>query len=92
MDSLLYSCKRDGITSEVMNSINVATFNYVKVCSKQKTPRYLSMTKKYLKDKDLLAIPFDKGIGICLMKKETYEAKMSDLLELDYIKKWIKPR
>ena len=83
MDSLLYRCKRDGITSEVMNSINVATFNYVKVCSKQKTPRYLSMTKKYLKDKDLLAIPFDKGIGICLMKKETYEAKMADLLKLD---------
>ena len=33
MDSLLYSCKRDGIISEVMNSINVATFNYAKACS-----------------------------------------------------------
>ena len=29
-------------------------------------------TKKYLKDHELLAIPFDKGIGICLLKKETY--------------------
>ena len=28
------------------------------------------MTKKYLKDNDLMAIPFDKGIGVCIMKKE----------------------
>ena len=61
-------------------------------CSKQKTPKNLLMTKKYLKERGLLAIPFDKGIGICLMKRETYENKMSDLLKLDQFKKWVKPR
>ena len=29
-----------------------------------------------------LAVPFDKGIGICLMKRETYEAKLSEILSL----------
>ena len=34
-----------------------------------KTSRNITMTKKYLKEKDLLCIPFDKGVGLCVMKK-----------------------
>ena len=40
------------------------------------------MTKKFLKDNNLLAIPFDKGIGICIMKKETYAAKLDAIINL----------
>ena len=36
------------------------------------------MTKKYLKENDLLAVPFDKGVGICIMRKT------------DYYENWIK--
>ena len=32
----------------------------------------------YLKDNGLLAVPFDKGVGFCVMKKETYEKKLKD--------------
>ena len=43
-------------------------------------------------DNDLLAIPFDKGVGICIMKKEVYHAKMKTILELPQFEKWVPPR
>ena len=39
--------------------------------------------RKYLKDNGLLAVPFDKGLGFCVMKKETYEKKLKDLLQAE---------
>ena len=50
------------------------------------------MTKRYLKDNSLLAVPFDKGIGICLMKQVTYNDKMNDILKLDQFTKVQKKR
>ena len=39
--------------------------------------------RKYLKDNGLLTVPFDKGVGFCVMKKETYEKKLKDLLQAE---------
>ena len=47
-----------------------------------KSSKNIQMTKKYLKDHDLQAVPFDKGIGICVMKKEEYDAKMDKIIAL----------
>ena len=65
---------------------------YVKACSAQKSPRNLIMTKRYLKENNLLAIPLDKGTGICIMKKKTYRDKLKDILNLDQFEKIIPPR
>ena len=92
IDALLHQCKRDNVSDDIINEINIATFKYVKACSKQKSPRNLILTKKYLKEHELLAVPFDKGVGICLMKKSTYQNKMSDILKLDQFEKLEKPR
>ena len=40
----------------------------------------------------MLAVPFDKGVGICLMTRETYKNKMNDILKLDQFEKLEKPR
>lgn len=45
------------------------------------------MTKKYLKENDLLAIPFDKGVGFCIMKKELCHEKMDSILNLPQFEK-----
>ena len=45
------------------------------------------MTKRYLKDNDLLAIPFDKGVGICVMKKQTYHSKLDQIISLPQFEK-----
>ena len=36
---------------------------------------------KYLKANGLLAVPFDKGVGFCVMKKEMYEKKLKDFFK-----------
>ena len=36
--------------------------------------------RKYLNDNGL---PFDKGVGFCVMKKERYEKKLKDLLQAE---------
>ena len=71
-----------------MTDINVKTLNYIKKCKQQKSPRNIMMTKKYLLAKnDLLAIPFDKGIGICIMKKEIYKTKLDAIINLPQFQK-----
>ena len=45
-------------------------------------------TRKYLKDNGLLAVPFDKGVGFCIMRKQTYESKLEFLLQsAQFVKK-----
>ena len=50
------------------------------------------MTKKYLKDNDLVAVSYDKGTGICLMKRKTYEQKMDKIIEQPQFQKYIPDR
>ena len=50
------------------------------------------MTKKYLKDNNLLAIPFDKGIGICIMKKTTYNTKLDAIIDLPQFEEVVSTR
>ena len=51
----------------------------------KQTPSYKRVEKarKYLKDIGLLAVPFDKAVEFCVMKKETYEKKLKDLLQAE---------
>ena len=76
IDALLSHCKDSNIPEEVISDINIKTINYIKKCRKQKASRHVQATKRYLKEKSLLAVPFDKGVGICVMKKHTYEEKI----------------
>ena len=41
----------------------------------------------YLKANDLLAVPFDKGCGFCVMKKSSYREKLGELLNSDQFQK-----
>ena len=70
---LLKSLRAQNVSNEMINDINVSSLKYIKTCSKQRLPRHQVMTKCYLKEKELLAVPFDKGMRICLMKSEIYK-------------------
>ena len=50
------------------------------------------MTKTYIKKHHLLAVPFDKGNGIRLMKYQVYANKLMDILKLKQFKKLEKSR
>ena len=60
IDHLLNRLKSNGISDNVINDINVATPKNIRSCSIQRTPRHITMTKRYLKDNGLLDLPFDK--------------------------------
>ena len=72
VDGLLSHCKNRKIPDEIITDINVKTLNYIKKCKQMRTSKNITMTKKCLKEKDLLAVPYDKGVGICVRKKGTY--------------------
>ena len=45
------------------------------------------MTKQDLREKDLLAVLFNKGTGICVMKRQTYISELNDILNLEQFEK-----
>ena len=84
---LLNHCKANGVSDETITDINVKTLTYIKKCKQLKPSRNLIMTKKYLTEKKLVAVPFDKGIGICIMKQEMYQKKLDVILNLPQFEK-----
>ena len=60
-------CRDKKINNEKITDVNVKTLPYIKSCKKQTTPRNVTLAQQYLKEKNLLAIAFDKAIRICLM-------------------------
>ena len=85
IDLLLNRLGKANASNDVL--INAATLKYVKSCSSQRTLRHIIMTKRYLQEKDLLSVLFDKGPGICVMKRQTYISKLNDILNLEQFEK-----
>ena len=92
LDGLLYFCKSRDISDETITDINIKTLNYIKKCKKMKASKNIQLTKKYLKENDLLAVPFDKGIGICIMQKDLYHEKLGKIINLPQFEKVVKKR
>ena len=47
----------------------------------------LNQVKRYLTNEKLKAVPFDKGMGFCVMKNTTYEGKLVDIFNGDQFEK-----
>ena len=80
-------CKNHKVSNQTITDINVKTLTYIKKCKTLRSARNITVTKRYLKDNGLLAVPFDKGIGICVMKKEAYHTKLNKILDLPQFQK-----
>ena len=80
IDLLLNRLQEQNVSNETISDINIAKINYIKKFSKQSIPKNLITTKKYLKEDNFLAIPFDKRNGIYLMKCHTYKNKVMDII------------
>ena len=92
LDLFLEFCKKNEVSDEIITDINVKTLAYVKRCQKQKEQRNIVMTKRYLKENNLLAIPYDKGIGICVMEKNVYQQKLDHIISLPQFEKVLPTR
>ena len=92
LDLFMDYCEEKYIPEDVVTDINVKTLSYIKKCKKMKNSRNINKTKEYLKNNELLAVPFDKGIGICVMKKTNYNEKMNEIINLPQFEKVVKKR
>ena len=80
------------IPNDTVTDINIKTLNYIKQCKKQKTPRHVTLTNLFLKTNDLLAVPFDKGIGFCIIPRKLYEEKLNPIINLPQFQKYVNLR
>ena len=79
----LSELKLNRIPGEKLCEIEAAAKRYAKNVKQTPSDKGVEKARKYLKDNGLLAVPFDKGVGSCVMKKETYEKKLKDLLQAE---------
>ena len=75
--------KLNRIPGEKSCEIEAAAKRYGKNVKQTPSDKDVEKARKYLKDNGLLAVPFDKGVSFCVMKKETYKKKLKDLLQAE---------
>ena len=70
--------KLNRLPREKFSEIEAAARRYAKNVKKTPSVKGAERVRNYLKDNGLLAVPFDKGVGFCVVKNETYEKKLKD--------------
>ena len=60
---------------------------YAKRVKQTPSDKGVVKARKYLKNNGLVAVPYDKGVGFCVMRKDTYENKLSDTLDSNQFSK-----
>ena len=80
MDRLMCQVKHSPQnTSGTINNLNALSVSYIRKASTQRPDRSFLKTCKFLKEYDLMAVPFDKGCGFCIMTKQQYSDKLNDV-------------
>ena len=83
IDTFLSELKLKRITGEKLCETEAAAKRIAKNVKQTPSDKDVEKARKFSKDNGLLAVPFDKGVGFCVMKKETYEKKLKDLLQAE---------
>ena len=84
----LLQLKNQKTSGETLCEIEAAAKAYGKNVRQTPRDKAVEKTRKYLKDNGLLAVPLDKGVGFCIMRKQTYESKLKSLLQsAQFVKK-----
>ena len=80
IEIFLSQLKNQKTPGETLCEIEAAAKAYAK--NVRQTPRdnAVKKTRNHFKDNGLLAVPFDKGVGNCIMRKQMYESKLESLL------------
>ena len=71
IDSLIRDLRQNNVPGGKLFEIEAAAKWYPKNIRETPLDRALAKLQKYLLDNALIAVPFDKGIGFCVMKKST---------------------
>ena len=81
IDIFLSQLKNQKTSGETLCDIKATAKAYAKNVEQTPRDKAVEKTRDYLKDNGLLAVPFDKGVGFCIMRKQTYESTLESLLQ-----------
>ena len=72
---------------EAINELNSSAMWYRKAMKQSKPDKTLIKVKQFLKEHNLKSVPFDKGLGFCVMSDELYNEKLTKLMDGPQFKK-----
>ena len=81
IDIFLSDLKNREVPGEALCEIEVVAKAYAKRVKQTSSDKGVQKARKYLKSNGLVSVPYDKGVGFCIMRKNTYENKLSDTLD-----------
>ena len=87
VDKLVRELRENNTEGEKLCEIEASAKWYAKNVRETPLDRGVKKVHDYLKANDLLAVPFDKGCGFCVMKESTYREKLDEVLNSDQFQK-----
>ena len=87
IDILIKILRENNVPAEKLIEIELAAKWYSKNIRETPLDRAVAKKQKYLRDNAVIAVPFDKGVRFCVMKKSTYAEKLEKLLESKQFRK-----
>ena len=87
IDIFLSDLKNRKVPGEALCEIEIVAKAYAKRVKQTPSDKGVEKARKYLKSNGLVAVPYEKGVGFCVIKKDTYENKLSDTLDSNQFSK-----
>ena len=87
VDKLVRELRENNTEEEKLCEIEASSKWYAKNVRETPMDRGVKKVHDYLKVNDLLAVPFDKGCGLCVNKKSTFMEKLDEVLNSDQFQK-----
>ena len=81
IDKLIKTLRENGTDGKKLYEIEASKKWYAKTVRETPSDRGVVERAKFLKDNDILAVPFDKCSGFCVMKRQSYHKKLPDVLD-----------
>ena len=86
IDTFLSDLKNRKVPGEAYCEIDAVAKAYAKRVKQTPSDKGIQKARTYLKSKELVAVPYDNGVGFCAMRKDTYENKSDTLDSNQYSK------
>ena len=87
IDIFLSDLNNRKVPGEALCEIKAVAKTYAKRVKQTPSDKGVERARKYLKSNGLVAVPYDKGVDFCVMRKETYENKLSETLDSNQFSK-----
>ena len=87
IDIFLSDLKNRKVPGEALCEIEAVAKAYAVRVKQTPSDKSVEKARKYLKSNGLVAVPHDKGVGFFVMRKDTYENKLSETLDSNQFSK-----